>query len=171
MDWSCHVCFTERVAIWSRPAFRLSMPSVKTSKGAGETPATTTPPPGSDPAALGSAAAGTALPAKPRSQRLGLSALKLLWGDGHDSQVLDPATPPAAENAQIPTMFPSTLFSLAPFTANPRKSSGPCACPLIPCLPVIRLPDLGRKRLDKNISEGYNLFRHSENRMVLLPKW
>ena len=124
MDWSCHVCFTERVAIWSRPAFRLSMPSVKTSKGAGETPATTTPPPGSDPAALGSAAAGTALPAKPRSQRLGLSALKLLWGDGHDSQVLNPANPPAAENAQIPTMFPSTLFSLAPFTANPKNRRG-----------------------------------------------
>ena len=55
---------------------------------------------------------------------LRLSALKLLWDDGHDSQVLNPATPPAAENAQIPTMFPSTLFSLAPFTANPKNRRG-----------------------------------------------
>ena len=38
---------------------------------------------------------------------LGLSALKLLRGDGHD--------------AQIPTMFPSPLFSLAPLDCESQK--------------------------------------------------
>ena len=35
---------------------------------------------------------------------LGLSALKLPWGDGHDAQTLDPATLPAAENRPAPIL-------------------------------------------------------------------
>ena len=35
---------------------------------------------------------------------LKLSGLKLDWGDGHDSQTLDPATLPAAENRQTPIL-------------------------------------------------------------------